>query len=520
MPLLPAGSATPAARASDGEMNTAPENELRTPAVEITPHGEMLRGQTNRVQAFYDALGAGREQWIARSRYYYDTLEAILRLIVLPGQRVLDIGCGTGDQLAALEPALGVGVDLSSAMAELARAKHPTMEVHCQAAEELSLPNHEVVGGRGGFDCITLVNVVGEMADILTALNRLRPLARPDTRLVIVYYNHLWEPLVGLAARLGLKLDNPTQNWLSLENLRGFLHLAGFEVVKAGARMPCPKYVPGIAPLMNDVLGRLPLVQSLGFVRFLVARPVMPLPPTARSCTVVVPCKNEEDNVPAIPPRIPRMGAFTEIIFVDDHSTDATADKVREVAARYPDRPIKLVSGPGRGKGAAVRAGLAQATGDVLMILDADMTVMPEDLPAFFAAIDENKGEFINGSRMVYPLSGDAMRTANILGNMAFARLFSFLLEQRITDTLCGTKVVMRYNYAKIVAARDYFGDIDQWGDYDWIFGAAKNNLKIVELPIHYVERTAGVTKMTKRFRNGVIMLRMCWVALRKLRMA
>ena len=174
--------------------------------------------------------------------------------------------------------------------------------------------------------------------------------------------------------------------------------------------------------------------------------------------------------------------------------------------AAHPEQRIKLVQGPGRGKGAAVRAGLEQATGDVLMILDADMTVMPEDLPAFFEAITENKGEFINGSRMVYPLVGDAMRPLNILGNKLFATVFSFLLEQRINDTLCGTKVVMRHNYAKILAARDYFGDIDRWGDYDWIFGAAKNNLKIVELPIHYVERTAGVTKMTKRFKNGLIM--------------
>jgi SAM-dependent methyltransferase len=488
---------------------------------ENTPHLELMRGTKSRVQAFYDQLGEGREAWIARSRYYYDALRRLLRVIVPPGQRVLEIGCGNGDQLAALEPAHGVGVDLSEAMLGLARAKHPQLEVHHQAAEELALPAYEVRDGAGGFDFVTMVNVVGELADVLATFKRLRPLVRPDTRLVIIYYNHLWEPLVGPAARLGMKLDNPTQNWLSLPDLRGFLQLAGFEVVKVGARLPCPKYVPGVAELLNDVLGRLPLLQHFGFVHYLVARPLVPLPRPRESysCTVVVPCKNEADNVAAIPPRVPAMGAFTELVFVDDDSTDDTAERVREAMARHPERPIKLVQGPGRGKGAAVRAGMAAASGDVLMILDADMTVMPEDLPAFFEAITENRGEFINGSRLVYPLSGDAMRTANILGNKAFATTFSFLLEQRITDTLCGTKVVMRNDYAKILAARDYFGDIDHWGDYDWIFGAARNNLKIVELPVHYVERIAGETKMTKRFRNGVIMLRMCWVALRKLKM-
>jgi SAM-dependent methyltransferase len=486
------------------------------------PHLELMRGKTSRVQEFYDQLGEGREAWIARSRYYYDALQHLLRLFIPPAQRVLEIGCGNGDQLAALEPSHGVGIDLSTAMVRLARAKHPQLEVHHQPAEELALPSHEVRDGVGGFDFITMVNVVGELADVLAAYKRLRPLVRPDTRLVIAYYNHLWEPLVGPAVRFGLKLNNPTQNWLSLPDLSGFLQLAGFEVVKAGSRMPCPKYIPGVAELLNDVLGRLPLMQRLGFVHYLVARPLMPLPRASRdySCTVVVPCKNEADNVPAIPPRVPCMGAFTEIIFVDDGSTDATAAHVCDAMARYPDRPIRLVQGPGQGKGAAVRAGLAAARGDVLMILDADMTVMPEDLPAFFEAVTENRGEFINGTRMVYPQASEAMRTANILGNKAFAAAFTFLLEQRITDTLCGTKVVMRDNYAKILAARAYFGDIDRWGDYDWLFGAAHRNLKIVELPVHYVERVAGETKMTKRFRNGVVMLRMCWAALRKLKMA
>ncbi len=503
---------TPAARSRPADSSDKP----------ATPHLALRRDTRSRVEGFYDELGAGRDRWIARSRYYYDALQRLLRTLVPAGHRVLDIGCGNADELAALAPSHGVGVDVSGGMVALARAKHASLELHHQAAEQLDLPAYEVRDGEGGFDFVVMVNVVGELADVLEAFKRLRPLVRPDSRLVIVYYNHLWEPLVRPAARLGLKLDNPTQNWLTLADLRSFLGLAGFEVVKTGARMPCPKYVPGVAELLNGVIGRLPLLQSLGFVKYAVARPVMPLPkpPASYSCTVVVPCKDEAENIPTIPPRIPQMGTFTELIFVDDRSTDATVARARDAMARYPELRIKVVAGPGRGKGAAVRAGLAEASGDVLMILDADLTVMPEDLPAFFDAITENRGELINGTRMVYPLVGQAMRTANLIGNYAFAALFSFLLEQRITDTLCGTKVVMRHNYEKILAARDLFGDIDRWGDYDWIFGAAWNNLRIVELPVHYVERVAGRSKMTSRFRNGLIMLRMCWVALRTLKLA
>lgn len=485
-------------------------------------HSDVIQRKRQRVQAFYDALGPQRDEWVARSRYYYDGLARLLRFIVPPRRRVLDVGCGSGDQLAALEPSLAVGVDVSQGMIDLARSKHPSLELHRQAAEELSLPAHEVRGDAGGFEFVVMVNVIGEFADVLAAFKRLRPLVRADTRLVIVYYNHLWEPLVPLATWLRLKLDNPTQNWFSPGDVQSLLHLAGFEVVKTGVRMPCPKYVPGLAELMNDALGRLPLLERLGFVRFLVARPSVPLPrpPADYSVTVVVPCKNEEGNVLAIPPRVPNMGASTEIVFVDDQSDDATADRVREAIAAFPDRRIKLVDGPGQGKGAAVRAGLAAASGDVLMILDADMTVMPEDLPAFFDAITENKGELVMGTRLVYPLGAQAMRTANILGNKLFAWAFSFLLEQRITDTLCGTKVVLQHYYARILESRPLFGEVDRWGDYDWIFGAAKANLKIVEIPVHYVERVVGETKMRRRLRNSLTMLRMCWLALLRLRLA
>lgn len=474
-----------------------------------------------KVTAFYDGLGAERERWIERNPTYYDGIAHLLRVLVPSGQRVLDVGCGNGLSLAAVAPREGVGVDVSRAMLDLARERHPEFAFERQAAERLSLPDWEVREGRGGFDTVLLVNVVGEMGDVLESFKRLRPLVRADTRVVIVGYNPLWEPLMRPAVALGLKLDSPTQNWLSGADLRAFLALAGFEAVKSGYRMPCPKAIPGLAPLANDLLGRLPLLDRLGFIHFVVARPLLPLPdpPERMTCSVVVPCKNEEQNVPHIPERVPSMGAETEIVFVDDASSDATAERVREAIARYPERRIRLVEGPGLGKGAAVRAGMEHASGEVLMILDADLAVIPEDLPAFFEAITENRGEFINGTRMIYPLGHNAMRPANVLGNKLFALLFSFLLEQRITDTLCGTKVVKRADYEKILAARPLFGDIDRWGDFDWIFGAARSNLRLVELPVHYVERVMGETKMQRRLRNALTMLRMCWVAFRKLKM-
>lgn len=479
------------------------------------PYQAFTQESRQKVVDFYEALGERQLDWNRRFSYFRNRLTTLLRHFVRPAARVLDIGCGTGDFLAAVQPRLGVGVDCSPAMVRLAGERHPHLSFANGFAENLDEADIE----PGPYDYILMVNTIGEMCDIQAAFRRLHRFSSSQTRLVIVQYNYLWEPICRLAARMGLKLDNPTPNWLAPRDLAGLLHLSGFEAVRRGWTMPLPIRIPGLNGLCNSLLGRLYGFRSLGFLSYVVARPLVPCEsPHRHSVSVVVPCKNEEDNIAGLVERIPEMGAGTEIIFVDDRSTDATADRVTEAARRLPRRDIKLVRGPGQGKGAACRAGFDTARGDVLMILDADMTVMPEELPLFFEALTSGRGEFINGSRLVYPLADQAMRPLNILGNKFFATLFSLLLEQPIRDTLCGTKVIWRRDYARLMESRQYFNSCDVWGDYDWLFGAAKNNLKIVELPVHYRERTAGETKMTKRLRNAWTMLRMCGIAFRKLR--
>lgn len=479
------------------------------------PYESFIAGQRERVRRFYDDLSDRQLKHNDKFHYFRERLARLLQHFIPEGVSVLDVGCGTGDMLARLKPSPGVGIDCSGEMIRLARQRHPDL-TYCQGFGE-DLDRVDVP--QGPYQFITLINSVGEMADVGQSLQRLHSFCSAETRLIIVQYNYLWEPICRLAARLGLRLNNPMPNWLAPRDLEGVLHLSGYQVVRTGHSMPLPIRLPGLNAIFNSFLGRLRGFRKLGFISYVVARPIVTMEtPERYTASVVVPCKNEEGNIEGLVNRIPEMGAGTEIVFVDDKSTDRTAELVREAIDAHPEMNIKLVSGPGQGKGAACRAGFAAATGDVFMILDADMTVMPEELPAFFDAITRGRGEFINGSRMVYPLEDEAMRPLNILGNKMFATLFSLLLEQRIRDTLCGTKVVWKHDYTKLMASRGYFGSCDVWGDYDWIFGAAKNNLKIVELPVHYRERTAGVTKMTKRFRNARIMLKMCGIAFRKLR--
>ncbi len=488
---------------------------LPAPSPAPGPYESFIHGQRERVRGFYNELGENQLAWNRRYRYFRERLTHLLRHFIPEGASVLDIGCGTGDTLARLNPSEGVGVDCSGKIVELARRRHPELTFVEGFGEDL--PEMDI--SSGPYQFITLVNSIGEMADIGTTLRRLHSYCSSETRIIIVQYNYLWEPVCRLAGRLGLKLNNPTPNWLAPRDIDGVLQLSGYETVRTGNSLPLPIRLPGLNMLFNSFLGRLHGFRKMGFISYVVARPIVTMEtPERYTASVVVPCKNEKGNIEGLVRRIPEMGAGTEIVFVDDKSTDDTAARVRQAIAEHPGKNIKLVGGPGQGKGAACRAGFDAATGDVFMILDADMTVMPEELPSFFEAITRGRGEFINGSRMVYPLEDEAMRPLNILGNKMFATLFSLLLEQRIRDTLCGTKVVWKRDYAKLMASRDYFASCDVWGDYDWIFGAAKNNLKIVELPVHYRERIAGVTKMNKRLRNAWIMLRMCGIAFRKLR--
>ncbi len=476
-----------------------------------------LRAKEAEICAYYRGLAPHYEAWMRRWPYYYRRKQELLqRLIPRPG-RVLDIGCGLGQNLAGLRPEYGIGIDVCPEIVEAARrlhpaAAHPNIEFRCMSA--LACGQLE-----GPFDTILLANSITEIPDLSALFEQIARLCTPGTRIVQTTYNYALAPAIRLAGRMRLAPRHPVQNWLTRADLANLAALTGFEVVRDGFAITFPFNIPVIGPLLNRYMPLLPVLRYGAVLYYSVMRP--PRPPVRLedcSVSVCVPCKNESGNIAGLLERIPEIGAGTEIIFVDDQSTDDTAAKIAESQRNHPGRAIKLTTGPGQGKGAACRAGFAEATHDMLLILDADMTVMPEDLPGFCAALASGRAEFVNGSRLVYPMEQGAMRFFNVLGNKAFAMLFSFLLSQPIKDTLCGTKAIWRRDYEKILEARAHFGGVDRWGDYDWIFGAARHNLKIIEYPVHYRERVAGETKMTKRLRNAWTMLRMCLVALRKLR--
>jgi ubiquinone/menaquinone biosynthesis C-methylase UbiE len=434
--------------------------------------------------------------------YYHRRLEQVYRHLVSPGQRVLEIGCGTGDLLAALEPAYGVGIDLSGEMIRRARARHPGLVFLEQDAHELE--------AEGPFDAIVLSDLVNELWDVQAVLERVRRLCAPSTRVLLNSWSRVWAPPLALAEKLGLSRPRLGQNWLTVEDLENLLHLTGFEVLRRQPEVLWPVGMPLLARIANVYLAKLWPFRYFALTNVMVARPTVRASTARRKpvVSVVVPARNEEGNIESIVRRVPEMGAGTELIFVEGHSSDDTQGAIERAVAAHPERRCKALRQQGKGKGDAVRLGFAEASGDVLMILDADLTVPPEDLPRFLEALVEGTGEFVNGVRLVYPMEERAMRPLNFLGNKFFSLAFSWLLGQNIKDTLCGTKVLWRRDYEKIAANRAYFGDFDPFGDFDLIFGAAKQNLRLVDLPIRYRERTYGTTNIS-RFRHGLLLLRM-----------
>ena len=459
----------------------------------------------------WNSVARNLKTWTGWGSYYHRRLAQVYQSLVSPGQSVLELGCGRGDLLAALKPGLGVGVDFSEEMIRAARQRHPHLHFVHADAHALDLTEK--------FDVIILSDLVNDLWDVQTVLQQVARLTTPRSRIIVNSYSRLWEPLLQVAEWLDLAKPNLYQNWLTVEDIAGLLNLTGFEMIKRWQEILWPLQTPILAGVANRFLVKLWPFKHLALTNIIVARPQPQPDPSAGppSVSVIIPARNEAGNIADIFARMPHMGRWTELVFVEGHSRDNTYAAIEAAINAHPERRSQLLRQTGMGKGDAVRLGFARATGEMLMILDADLTVAPEDLPRFYEALDSGRGEFVNGVRLVYPMEKQAMRFLNLVGNKFFGLAFSWLLGQPIKDTLCGTKVLWKRDYETIATNRAYFGDFDPFGDFDLIFGAVKLNRKIIDLPIRYRERMYGTTNI-QRWKHGWLLLEMVIFAARRLK--
>ena len=458
--------------------------------------------------AYWDSVNSKPVQrW---SAYYRERLLVTYRQLISEGSSVLELGCGRGALLAGLKPGTGVGVDFSGSAVRAARQDYPHLEFIESDVVDLNLD------GRT-FDYVVVSELVNDLWDVQLLLEQIHRYCKPETRVIVNFYSHLWNLPLTIAQKIGIATPRLDQNWLAPQDMRNLLEISGFQPLRTWAETVVPVHVPVVADFANRYIGKIFPFRHLAMANFVVARPVPKPSAIAPSVSVIVAARNESGHIDELMARIPEMGSGTEIIFVEGNSTDDTFDAIKRAIANNPGRDCKLFKQPGKGKGDAVRTGFDAARGDILMILDADITVPPEDLPRFYQLIADGSAEFVNGVRLVYPMEGEAMRFANLVGNKFFSWAFSWLLGQSIRDTLCGTKVLRRTDYARISANRAYFGDFDPFGDFDLLFGAAKLNLKIQEVPIRYRARRYGETNIS-RWKHGWLLLKMVAFAARRIK--
>lgn len=464
-----------------------------------------------RYKEYFDKQAEKRAKDRKKHSYYWNSITRYCNYFSHETSSVLEIGCGTGELIHEIKGARKVGIDFSERMIQIAKGRFQNVEFSHKPAEDLDLDEK--------FDLIILSNLIGYLDDVQSVFSQLQRVCHPQTKIIITYYNFLWEPVIKFAEWIHLKTKTPDQNWLLQQDIRNLLFLAGFETYRNVYGTLFPFNIPLLSPFFNRFLVRMPLIRRLGLNTFTFAKP-LPSKSTEQkySVSIIIPARNEAGNIENAITRLPYFGKKQEIIFVEGNSTDNTWEVIGDIQKKYSSTyDIKTAKQPGKGKNDAVRTGMAMATGDILMILDADLTMPPEELPKFYEAMANGQADFIHGSRLVYDMDKGAMRLLNLLGNKFFSYVFSWMLEQPIKDTLCGTKVLFRKDYEKLVSNRKFFGDFDPFGDFDLIFGAYKLNLRILEIPIRYRERTYGSTNIS-RFKNGLVLLRMCVFAARKIK--
>src|SRR5271166_1154803 len=463
------------------------------------------QGHLAKIKAHFDQTAILSPQAIS----YRRLLARYFNLLIPEDASVLEVGCGAGELLAWIKAKSKTGIDLSEHQISRARRRVAEADFMVADGETLDMP------GRL-FDYVILSDAINLAADVQRLFERLQSVSHGKTRLILNFHSNLWKPLVWLSTLAGLRRKQPECNWLTREDVVGLLRLSDWELIRFESRLLLPIRIFGFETLINRWIG--PLLWPLCLVNFAIARTTpRPAELKAKTVSVVIPARNEAGNIESAVTRTPDMGAWTELIFVEGHSKDNTWDEIQRVAEQYKSRRIRIHRQSGKSKGNAVREGFDLAKGELLIILDADLTMPPEELPKFYEAVVSRKCEFANGCRLVYPMEQRAMRFLNMCANKGFSLAFSWLLGQPVKDTLCGTKVIMAEAYKRIAANRSYFGEFDPFGDFDLLFGASKLNLKIQDIPIRYCERVYGDTNI-QRWRHGTLLVRMVLFAAKKLK--
>ena len=365
---------------------------------------------------------------------------------------------------------------------------------------------------------VLMLSLTDEMTDIYNELTNLRTGLNPSTRIYVVTMSRLWSRMRNRI--YGLPRRSRINNWIPPTEITNIFEQTGFEIVQQRSAVTIPLRIPFISQLTNRWLSQMPILRHFSVFNIITIRPKLRELNRVPKVSIIVAARNEAGNIQSLIERLPSLSPAQELIFVEGASDDSTWETIQTAVNQNQDKTKLIISAykqAGKGKGDAVRLGFSKAKGDVFIILDADLSVPPEELPRFIENLTNDNCEFANGSRLVYPMEDKAMQFLNLIGNRLFGIIFSFLIGQSVRDTLCGTKAMWADDYRRLAAQREYFGDFDPFGDFDLLFGASRLGLRIRDIPVHYKERIYGSTNIS-RFRHGLLLIKMTTFAAKRLK--
>ena len=478
----------------------------------------MINKRKASIKNFFNSSNFNREKWLKKNQVFHKEDIKFLKEIIPENSNILELGCGNGHLIDALKPKYGLGIDFSKRLILEANKKYPKINFIEADIENIPLS----INKSRKFDFVIICDTIGFLEDVEETLIKLHKFFHEGTRLIVSYYSPLWAPLLGLAEFFKLKMPIINSALLTPADISNFLEGAKFETVRVERKILIPFYFLGLERFINRFLAPLPLLSNICLRHYNISRSLNSINiSNKKSASVIIPCKNEQGNIKTAIKRLPKFVKNIEVIFVEGNSNDGTWEEIRTVIKRNNIKKsgfsIKAFKQPGKGKADAVFFAFEKASNDILFILDGDLTVAPETLEKFWNKISSGEAEYVNGSRLVYPMDNNAMRFLNYIANKIFSILFSWLLGQRYTDTLCGTKVISKKNYERLKIKNKDLGNFDPFGDFFIIFGASRLCLKMTEVPIRYKARVYGVTQIS-RFSHGLLLLKMVIFAFLRLK--
>ena len=352
------------------------------------------------------------------------------------------------------------------------------------------------------------------------ALNllRLSNFMKDEARIIVLSKNFFWMFILKFLKIL-FNFSPTKNNFLPSSYLSNLYSSCNLEIIRSEKIIALPINVPILTDLINKIF-RLPILNWFCVLNVTILKKInTKISKENQKISFIIPCKNEENNIPLFKDHIKSLSDRYEFLFGDDISTDQTMLEINKIKSELNDKKINSYNGPGICKSENVYKGIEISNGDIIVIYDADLTVSFDDIEFAIKILINSNADFINCTRMIYPQKEGAMKKLNFIGNSFFAILFSLLFKKKITDTLCGTKIFYKKDWVKIKQDISNWGTKDLWGDYDLLIGAYKNNLKILEVPVTYYERTSGETKMTNVFKNAFRMFYISIYAYYKLRL-